>query len=78
MRAREFITEDKRGQLSPEEAVPMRDTYMLPGIRNNDPYKTYRLSMAFARARADNGGYGADMPEWSEQGALGQIGRAHV
>jgi hypothetical protein len=62
MRAKEFVTEAKRGKLSRDESGPMRDT---------DSYKTYRLSMAFARARADNGGYGADLPAWNEQGALG-------
>ena len=71
MRASEFVTESKRGKLDRDDSGPMRDTFFLPGIRNNDSYKTYRLSMAFARARADNGGYGADLPEWSEQGALG-------
>ena len=71
MRASEFITEGKRSELDRTESGPMRDTFFLPGIRNNDAYKTYRLSMAFARARADNGGYGADLPEWNEQGALG-------
>jgi hypothetical protein len=71
MRASEFITEAKRGKLSRDDSGPMRDTFFLPGIRNNDAYKTYRLSMAFARARADNGGYGADLPAWNEQGALG-------
>jgi hypothetical protein len=71
MRAKEFVTEAKRSELSKDESGPMRDTFFLPGIRNNDAYKTYRLSMAFARARADNGGYGADLPAWNEQGALG-------
>ena len=71
MRASEFITEAKRSQLSRDESGPMRDTFFLPGIRNNDAYKTYRLSMAFARARADNGGYGGDLPKWNAEGALG-------
>ena len=71
MRASEFITEGKRGELSRDDSGPMRDTFFLPGIRNNDAYKTYRLSMAFARARADNGGYGGDLPEWNAEGALG-------
>jgi hypothetical protein len=71
MRASEFITEGKRSKLSRDEAGPMRDTFFLPGIRNNDAYKTYRLSMAFARARADNGGYGSELPEWNAEGALG-------
>jgi len=71
MRASEFITEAKRGKLSADESRPMRDTFFLPGIRNNDAYKSYRLSLAFARARVDNAGYGDELPEWNEQGALG-------
>lgn len=71
MRAREFVTE-QRAQLPPEERDPIHNTYMLPGIRNNDAYKTMRLSVAIARARADVAGYGADMPKWKSQSAFGQ------
>ena len=71
MRAREFISE-QRANLPPEERDPMHNTYMLPGIRNNDAYKTMRLSVAIARARADVAGYGADMPEWRSESAFGQ------
>lgn len=71
MRAREFIVE-QRADLPPEARDPMHDTYILPGIRNNDAYQTMRLSVALARARADVAGYGADMPAWQAQGAFGQ------
>ena len=71
MRAREFVTET-RATLTPDEAGPMRQTYILPGIRNNDAYHTYRLSMAMARARADVGGVTDDFPPFPEQSAFGQ------
>jgi hypothetical protein len=71
MRAREFVTE-ARAKLSPDEAGPMRQTYIIPGIRNNDAYHTYRLGMAIARARADVGHVTDDFPPFPEQSAFGQ------
>ena len=71
MRAREFVAE-ARATLNPDEAAPMRQTYILPGIRNNDAYHTYRLTMAMARARADIGGVTDDFPPFPEQSAFGQ------
>ena len=71
MRAREFITE-QMGQLPDTASAPMQHTYFIPGIKNNDAYHAYRLSVAIARARANNGGYGADMPEFTSVSALGQ------
>ena len=55
MRAREFIVE-QRAKLDPDIAAPMHDTYIIPGIRNNDAYHTMRLGTAIARARADAAG----------------------
>jgi len=71
MRAREFITE-QMGQLPDTAARPLQHTYFIPGIKNNDAYHTYRLSVAIARARANNGGYGDDMPEFTSVSAFGQ------
>lgn len=71
MRAREFIVE-QRAKLPAEERDPMHNTYILPGIRNNDAYRAMRLGVALARARADVAGYGSDMPEWKAEGAFGQ------
>ena len=71
MRASEFITE-QRGALPPEELDPMHNTYILPGIRNNDAYHTLRFGVAMARARADVGGYGAELPPWKSEAAFGQ------
>ena len=51
MRAREFITEEQR--LPPEQADPMRQTFVLPGLTSSDPYQTYRFGVAMARARSE-------------------------
>jgi hypothetical protein len=73
MRAREFVTES-RAKLPPEAAGPMHDTYMLPGLRNNDAYRSYRFGVAMARARADLGGAGKDLPKWNTESAMGMYG----
>lgn len=78
MRAREFIKEDKN--LPPEEAEPMRYTYVLPGLSSADPYKNYRMGVAMARARADyatqlnpaNKDIDPFIPEWSAETAFGE------
>jgi hypothetical protein len=51
MRAQEFITEQKN--LPVEEGDPLRYTYELPGVTTADPYRTYRVGVAIARARSD-------------------------
>ena len=75
MRAREFITE--QANLAPEQADPMRYTYVLPGLSAADPYNNYRFGVAIARARADagpNDGINDHMPEWSAETAFGEHG----
>ena len=75
MRAREFITE--QANLPPEQADPMRYTYVLPGLSAADPYNNYRFGVAIARARADagsNDGINDHMPEWSAETAFGEHG----
>lgn len=56
MRAREFVrrTLDESKNLAPEQAAPMRYTYVIPGLSAADPYKNYRFGVAMARARADH------------------------
>lgn len=72
MRAREFIAEQR--ELPAETAGPMRYTYTLPGLSSADPYKTYRMGVAIARARSE---YRKDdvnphMPEWTAETAFGE------
>jgi len=71
MRAREFVTESQ-GKLASSQADPLQHTYIIPGIRNNDPYHAYRLGVAMARARVDLAGEGADMPQFHSVSAFGQ------
>jgi hypothetical protein len=72
MRACEFICEQR--ELPPESKQPLRWTYTLPGLGSSDPYKTYRMGVALARARSE---YRKDdinpfMPEWSAETAFGE------
>ena len=53
MRAREFITEEQK--LPPEQADPLRQTFILPGLSSDQPYEIYRFGVAMARARSDAG-----------------------
>jgi hypothetical protein len=74
MRAREFIAEQK--ELPPEQANPMRYTYVIPGLSASDPYNNYRFGVAIARARSDFGtdGINDKFPEWSAETAFGEHG----
>ena len=74
MRAREFIAESK--DLPPEQADPMRYTYVIPGLSAADPYRNYRFGVALARARSDAGtdGINDKFPEWSAETAFGEHG----
>lgn len=74
MRAREFVTEQKN--LPPEDAAPMRYTFVIPGLSAADPYRNYRFGVAMARARSDAGtdGLSKTFPEWSAETAFGEHG----
>ena len=74
MRAREFITEQR--ELPPEQADPMRYTFVIPGLSAADPYNNYRFGVAMARARSDAGtdGLANNLPAWSSETAFGEHG----
>lgn len=84
MRAREFVRKSLREQadLAPEQAAPMRYTYVIPGLSAADPYKNYRFGVAMARARSDyaselsseNEGIDPYRPEWSAETPFGEHG----
>jgi hypothetical protein len=69
MRAREFITE-QQAPLHAEASGPLRDTYVIPGLPSQDPYKTYRFGVALARARAEESG--EELTPFSAEGAFGE------
>jgi len=75
MRAREFITEQS-AQLPPEQADPMRYTYVIPGLSAADPYRNYRFGVAIARARSEyrKDDVNPNMPEWHDETAFGEHG----
>ena len=74
MRAREFIVEQK--DLPPEQAEPLRYTYVIPGLSSADPYKNYRFGVAIARARSDAtpNDINPDRPKWTPETAFGEHG----
>ena len=74
MRAREFLREQQ--DLPPEQANPMRYTYVIPGLSAADPYNNYRFGVALARARSDAGTDGVTdkLPAWSAETTFGEHG----
>jgi len=72
MRAREFITEER--ELPPEQADPMRQTFVLPGLPSSDPYQTYRFGVAMARARSNavKDDLNPYILPWSEEEVFGE------
>lgn len=72
MRAQEFIVEQK--ELPPEQSAPMQNTYVMPGLTAQDPYKTYRFGVAMARARSNQATDGVNdfRPDWSPETAFGE------
>jgi hypothetical protein len=75
MRAREFLRE-QAATLPPEQADPMRYTYVIPGLSAADPYRNYRFGVALARARSDAGtdGLNNENPAWHGETAFGEYG----
>lgn len=71
MRAREFIVEQQQASLHQDAGGPLRDTYVIPGLPSQDPYRTYRFGVAIARARADQAG--EKMEPFSAEGAFGEM-----
>jgi hypothetical protein len=73
MRAREFVTES-RAKIAPEHSGPMQNTYVLPGLSSQDPYKTYRFGVAMARARASQALEQDGVAEpFAAEGAFGEL-----
>jgi hypothetical protein len=73
MRAREFVTES-RAEVAPEHSGPMQNTYVLPGLSSQDPYRTYRFGVAMARARASQALEQDGVAEpFEAEGAFGEL-----
>jgi hypothetical protein len=84
MRAREFVRRNLKEEtvLPPEQADPMRYTYIIPGLSAADPYKNYRFGVAMARARSDYADSTSDQNKsidpykeaWSAESVFGEHG----
>lgn len=71
MRAQEFIRENCE-RLPAGAKDPLAHAFYLPGIRNNDSYRTYRLGTAIARARADASEGTEHFPAWDSESVFGE------
>lgn len=71
MRAQEFIFEDK-AKLDVAISDPLQNTYVIPGLTSQDPYKTYRFGVAIARARGQKSPDANFNSEFSSEGAFGE------
>ena len=73
MRAKEFVAES-RAKLAPESSGPMQNTYVIPGLPSQDPYRTYRFGVAMARARANSALEQDGVAEpFAAEGAFGEL-----
>ena len=72
MRAREFIREQQ--DLPAELKEPLKNTFVLPGLKSSDPYKNYRFGVAVARARSDAKPDDVNKfkPDWSAETPFGE------
>jgi len=61
---------EQRARLDPSQESALSNTYVIPGLPSQDPYRTYRFGMALARARSVENN---DLPEFSEEGAFGEL-----
>ena len=61
-----------RAVLPDEIDAPIADTYIIPGLPSQDPYKTYRFGVALARARGEMQNEKDNLPPFSEEGAFGE------
>jgi len=51
MRAREFIAEGESRGIQPDVAAALPATYVIPALKNQDPYRQYRFGVAIAAAK---------------------------
>ncbi|MCX7592621.1 MAG: hypothetical protein N2235_02455 [Fischerella sp.] len=66
MRAKEFILEQKALRQTVKDAIP--NANVLPGFKNQDMYKQYRMGIALASARAIKNGE----VEFNSESAFGE------
>ena len=51
MRAREFIKEGRAGSIQPDVALALPGAWVIPELKNQDPYLQYRFGVAIASAK---------------------------
>ena len=72
MRAKEFMIESRTGSLQPDAAAALPATYVIPELKNQDPYLQYRFGVAIAGAKGAEQRTKDNVPKFSEESAWGE------
>ena len=71
MRAKEFIKESRTGSLRDDVASALPATYIIPKLKNQDPYLQYRFGVAIAAAKS-NKNRQEEQPEFDATSVWGE------
>ena len=71
MRAKEFVKESRVGSLQDDVASALPATYVIPKLKNQDPYLQYRFGLAIAAAKS-NKHRQEEQPAFEPQSAWGE------
>ena len=72
MRAHEFITEGRVGSIQDDVAKALPATYVIPELKNQDPYLQYRFGVAIAAAKGASSREGDKLPVFDKESAWGE------
>lgn len=72
MRACEFITEGRTGSIQADVAAALPATYVIPALKNQDPYLQYRFGVAIAGAKGAKKRQEDNIAPYAKQSAWGE------
>lgn len=72
MRAKEFVAEGKTGSIQPDVGQALPGAWVIPSLKNNDPYLQYRFGVALAGAKGAKQRSEDAVPEYSKESVFGE------
>jgi hypothetical protein len=72
MRAREFMTEGRTGSIQSDVSRALPGAWVIPTLKNNDPYLQYRFGVAMAGAKGAKQRDQDNVPEYSKESVFGE------
>ena len=72
MRASEFIIEGKTGSIQSDVGRALPGAWVIPTLKNNDPYLQYRFGVAMAGAKGAKQRAQDAVPEYSKESVFGE------